>query len=132
MTGPCLRLIAAAAGLAALSSSALAEQYAVIAYSESTGDAGYANGYESLDVTARWALAECENDDCQVAAWAADGCVSLATAIGDDALWAGGYANGLTEAAVAPAELSAVQACEAASGGAQCSVVGTVCSFDED
>jgi uncharacterized protein DUF4189 len=81
-----------AAGLGtAAPASAQVEQFVAIAYSPATGSWGWGNQYDSYNGATSRALSECQSyggTDCQVAAWAKDGCAALAVR---DNRWYGWY-----------------------------------------
>lgn len=115
----------------AVSVEASAQHYAAIAYSSSTAEWGTANGYDNYDVAVRWAMAECNHSDCELAGWVADGCVALAAVTDDGGTWGTGYANGLSfEDAYTPAQIAALQSCDEVADDRRCEVFETVCSFE--
>ena len=84
---------AIAAGAIASASPAHADvdKFVAIAYSPATGSWGWGNNYDSYDGATTRALQECQSyggSDCQVAAWAKEGCAALAV---DDNRWYGWY-----------------------------------------
>jgi uncharacterized protein DUF4189 len=94
--------------------------WGAIAYSLSTGDYGYSEGYSARSEAERWAIKECGKNDCKVAAWFSNSCGAVAT--GDNEAYGGAQHNNEKRAR----EL-ALSRCEK-EGGRNCEVIFSHCS----
>jgi hypothetical protein len=91
--------------------SAFANQFAAIAYSQSTGVSGYAYGYQCLAEAESTALSYCGAEDAEVLVWSQN--QSCALAVGDDGSCGYGFAGSQEEA-----ESLALDQCSALTTGA--------------
>jgi predicted secreted Zn-dependent protease len=55
------------------------DYYHAISFSQNTGKFGYAKNYDSREEAEKLATRYCESNDCIIAAWSKNACVSLAT-----------------------------------------------------
>ena len=100
---------------------ASADSFGAIAYSPTTGAAGWSHDYNNRSDAENVARGGCDNraDDCRVAIWFKNGCGAVA--VGNNGGWGSGWGANRRLA-----EREAIGSCRANDGG--CSVIRWQCS----
>ncbi len=117
------RILAVGALATLIGTAAIArgDRYGAIAYSQRTGNYGYADNAGTRAGAERRALENCEGRDCKIMGWFRNSCGALATGEGGR-IWGWDHNTSLREA-----KESAVEHCRH-EGGRRCRVVISACT----
>ena len=118
------RILASLAVLTLLAGPALADSYGAIAYSPSTGAAGWSYAYNSRGDAETAARRNCDSsaNDCRIAIWFRNGCGAVA--VGNRGGWGSGWAYDRHGA-----QRQSIRSCRKQTGS--CRVIRWQCSENE-